>query len=104
MMQDLNLVDIFRILHPNTHRYTWRSHNPLKQARLDFLTSDAMADLINKCEIKLGCRSDHSIISIEIIQNKFTIGKGVWKFNNNLLKNEDYIKLVNKTIDNVISE
>ena len=27
---------------------------------------------------------------------------GIWKFNNNLLRNEDYIELINKIIDNEI--
>ena len=62
-----------------------------------------MIELINKCEIKPGYKSDHSFIALEIIQNKFTIGKGIWKFNNNLLKNKDYIELVNNIIDKEIS-
>ena len=103
MIQELNLCDTFRITYPNPHRYTWRSRNPLKQAQLDFfLTSNTITDLINKCEIKPGYKSDHSFIALKIIQNKFTIGKGIWKFNNNLLRNEDYIELINKVIDNEI--
>ena len=103
MIQELNLCDAFRIIHPNTCRYIGRSRNPLKQARLDFfLTSNTRTDLINKCEIKPGYKSDHSFIALEIIQNKFTIGKVIWKFNNNLFRNEDYIELINKVIDNEI--
>ena len=79
MIQELNLCDTYRIFHPNTCRYTWRSRNPLKQARLDFfLTSDTIIDLINKCEIKPGYKSDHSFIALEIIQNKF------WGFGNSI--------------------
>ena len=58
-----------------------------------------MMDIIHKCDVKTSYRSDHSIISLEIIQNRFTIGKGVWKFNNNLLKNKDYLKTINSVID-----
>ena len=46
-----------------------------RQARLDvFLTS--MMDLIHKTHITLRYLSDHSSITLEIIENKFLIGKG----------------------------
>ena len=78
MIQELNLCDIFRNFYPKLHRYTWRIRNPVKQARLDyFLTSSSMIDLIYKSEIKPGYLSDHSFITLEFIENKFTIGKGV---------------------------
>ena len=35
---------------------------------------------------------------MEILLNKFNHGKGVWKFNNSLLKNTKYLKLTNKII------
>ena len=38
MVQELNLCDVFRNLHPHIRRYTWRTHNPLKQARLKFFS------------------------------------------------------------------
>ena len=40
------------------------------------------------------------MVTIEFELNKFTIGKGVWTMNNNLLKNIDYIN----TINNIIQE
>ena len=58
-----------------------------------------MIDLIYKSEIKPGYVSDHSFITLEIIENKFTIGKDVWKFNNDLLKDENYV-LINSEIQN----
>ena len=64
MMSELNLIDVYRTLHPDTHRYTWRRKNPLKQARLDyFLTSNSFQDLVNKCEIGYGnFQFDHRMI------------------------------------------
>ena len=103
MLEELDLIDIYCTIHPETCRYTWRIANPIKQARLDFfLVSNSMMDIIHKCDVKASYRSDHSIISLEIIQNRFTIGKGVWKFNNNLLKNKDYLKTINSVIDDEI--
>ena len=99
MIKDLSLADIYRQLYPTRQRYTWRKRNPLKQARLDFfLVTDTMADLIKTCDIKPGYRSDHSIITMDIILSNFNHGKGTWKFNNSLLHNQDYLNLVNKII------
>ena len=102
-MQDLNPVDVYRCMHPHKNNFTWRKRNPLKQARLDYyLTSNSLLDVINDCQIRPGCRSDHSMIELNIQLNKFTLGKGVWKFNNILLINPDYLELINKAISDLI--
>ena len=99
MINDLSLADIYRQLYPTRQRYTWRKRNPLKQARLDFFwVTDTMTDLIKTCDIKPGYRSDHSIITMDIILSNFNDGKGTWKFNNSLLQIQDYLNLVNKII------
>ena len=99
MIDDLRLLDIYRQQHPNIRRYTWRKKNPQKQARLDyFLISETLLDTVSNSEIKPAYRSDHSSIELEIKTHKFKIGKGIWKFNNSLLKNTDYVKLINGVI------
>ena len=35
ILEDRDLCDIYRYLHPNTKHYTWGRKNPIKQARLD---------------------------------------------------------------------
>ena len=44
-------------------------------------------------------RSDHSIIEMNINLSEFKHGKGYWKFNNSLLKNKNYLQLINKIIE-----
>ena len=56
-------------------------------------------DFIDKCNIKPGYRSDHSNIELLITLNKFERGRGLWKFNCSLLKDKDYLILVNNLID-----
>ena len=103
MMNELNLLDIYRLLHPNVTRFTWRKRNPIKHARLDFfLISDIMTDIVKTCNIGVAYRSDHSVIELELFLNKFTVGKGIWKFNNSLLKRQDYLNLINNAIDDEI--
>ena len=100
LMQEYNLSDMYREIHPETKRFTWRRKNPVKQARLDlFIASSNILDITNKCEIKGSYRSDHSSIELELIINKFVQGKGLWKFNNSLLKSEEYLNLVDEIIN-----
>ena len=73
----------------------------MKQARLDFfLASTSILDIVRKCEINISYRSDHSTIELQLLLNNFIRSKGVWKFNNSLLENPNYLNLVN----NIISE
>ena len=99
IMNSFNLRDTFRLFHPLVRRYTWRRKNPVRQARLDyFLVSHTMCDIITSCCINPSYRSDHSSIQIKILLNKFERGKGLWKFNCSLLKEQEYINLVNSII------
>ena len=99
IMKRNNLVDAFRLLHPALKRYSWRKKNPIQQARLDyFLISQNLTDIVIDSKISPGYRSDHSLISLKIILNTFARGKGLWKFNCSLLKNIEYLNLVNATI------
>ena len=42
-----------------------------------FLVSQNISDIVNKCEIKPGYRSDNSFIELELIPSHFKIGKGI---------------------------
>ena len=43
------------------------------------------------------------MLEVNILQSKFTRGKGVWKFNTNLLRDQAYLELINQcTKDEVI--
>ena len=93
------MIDIYRFIYPDSKRYTWRKKNPIKQARLDyFLISSSMTDAVNSVDIIPGYRSDHSILEMQLNIDNFTRGCGIWKFNNSLLKNKDYLDMVNKVI------
>ena len=48
-MEDLDIIDVFRELHPEKYRYTWRRKNPIKLARLDFfLVSSSLLSIVFK--------------------------------------------------------
>ena len=55
--------------------------------------------MIDSCYIKPSYQSHHSIIEISVSISNFVIGPGTWKMNNSLLKNKDYLGLINRLID-----
>ena len=102
-IESCNLTDIYRYFHPQTKRYTWRRKKPFQQARLDYIiTSSNFVDLVGKCNIKPGYRTDHSIAELDIQLCKFARGKGLWKFNCALLKDQEY--MVNSLINQIKAE
>ena len=66
-----------------------------------FVGAATLSDLIQTINIKPDYRTDHSIIELKVLINKFQRGKGKgrWIFNNKLLENRDYIFEINKLID-----
>ena len=54
-----------------------------------------MVKIVIKLNIRASYRSDHPVIELQFFLNKFSLGKGVWKFNNSLLTHSEYLELVN---------
>ena len=102
-MAENSLVDVWRLFNEDVRAYTWKRMNPVrKQARLDyFLINETCLEYVMDTNINPGYRTDHSsiLLKLKFINNER--GLGYWKFNNSLLKNKDYIKLVKDTIQEV---
>lgn len=81
-MEDLQLVDYYRVTHPEMRVYTWRENDPLKQDRLDYiLISESLSNIVEKFSIKPNI--DQIIVAvIEFKFSPFVRGHGIWKFNN----------------------
>ena len=96
LLNEYDLVDIWRTKNPNIHHYTWRRNNPLMQARLDYwIISISLTYNVTECKIKPSIKSDHSLISLTILSNlNAKKGPGLWKFNAALLQNNDYVEML----------
>ena len=104
-IQQNNLVDIWRELHPQDKTFTWQKYNENKQSRLDFfLVSASLLPFVQKADIKPGFCSDHSAIELEIDFSKFERGRGFWKFNSSLLQDPNYLTLIKDTIKRVVAQ
>ena len=104
-MTEYSLVDIWRVRNKELSQFTWRGKGQagLVQSRIDFwLISSSLEYELDKCLIQPGLLSDHSILllSLNLLQIKRR-ERGTWKFNNNLLKDLEYIELIQKIIEQV---
>ena len=87
LLQEFELVDVWRELFPNIKRYTWRRTRPLQQSRLDyiFISDNLHRCRLTKARIDPGFLSDHSFVYAEIDARNPSRGPGIWRFNNELL-------------------
>ena len=77
---------------------------PFKQSRLDFFfISSELLSLVHKSDISSGYRTDHSLVRLSLTLNKIKRGPGIWKFNNSLLKDENFVSKIIKTIKETIT-
>ena len=106
LCQDLDLFDIWRLKNPKKSSFTWHSRSkPIKQSRLDyFLVSSDIGDICHKTSITPGYRTDHSMISIEIRFTQQKSGRGLWRFNNSILRDIEYVNEVKQCIRKTLSQ
>ena len=89
-----NLPDVWRSLNPDLESFTWRNKSFTIQYRLHyFLVSQDLCRLTTSCKIVHAAETDHSEILIHFKNENANQrkGPGVWKFNNLLLKDEEFI-------------
>ena len=97
-----HIIDPFREKCPLLKQYTWRRRNPIKQARLDFfLTSEGLSQFTSQSKIGPSYRSDHSLVTLELIFSKTSKGNSYWKHNNSLLTDIDYLQVINTKIKEI---
>ena len=102
MCAEFNLVDVWRVFNNDKAEYTWRTKSCSKQARLDFiLVSENLITGIDYVNIEYGYRSDHSMVTLATKGAKLENAKPIWKFNNSLLSDREYVNIVKSVISQV---
>ena len=106
ILAEYSLKDVWRIHHPHTRQYTWRRLNPVQQSRIDYVFASkhlVSNNVVVKSEIEPGILSDHSIVNLEMRIYSNEKGPGLWRFNNTLLKNEEFVNSVRDEISKAIA-
>ena len=105
LIDTFELDDVCRDQEPAARSYTWSAYSNLKQARLDyFLVSTDLAGLVESIQTCAGYRTDHSLVVMNMIFTHQERGRGFWKFNNSLLSDPAYVKLVKDCINETVDE
>ena len=106
ILTSCDLVDVWRIQHPNKKQFTWHStQKPYVHSRLDyFLISDNLISSIKQSVIKPGYKTDHSIATIKYDSIKDKKGPGYFKLNNSLLLDDEYKALIKNCIINTVDD
>ena len=100
-IEEHEVVDIWRTMHPDKNGYTWRKLNPSPCfSRLDyFFCSQNLLQLVDTIEVKPDLLTDHSIVQITLVFNPQKPGSGYWKFNNSFLQDKDFLDKINQLLD-----
>ena len=96
LMDELNLVDIYRNLHPSIKSFTYESKPLNLKSRIDFiLVSRPIAVDAKSAEIRPSVAPDHKATFLSFnIRSELRRGPGTWKFNNSLFKDDKFKKLI----------
>ena len=101
MRESLDLIDAWRVLHPDLLKFTWRQRRPEVHSRLDFFSIDC--NTID-AEIIPGYKTDHSMITIKVSLHSNNRGHGFWKLNTSLLEDTEYVTLIKSVIQQTKDE
>ncbi|KAJ8025020.1 hypothetical protein HOLleu_35107 [Holothuria leucospilota] len=105
LMTSHHLLDIWRERNPCLKYFTWSSNiTPGIHCRLDFfLVAKHLCHAISNVSFSPGIQSDHSFVQLTISHQSFRRGPGLWKLNNSLLNDPDFIVLITDLIENELS-
>ena len=95
----LNLIDVWRNMHKDSLKFTYRNERLKMASRIDmWLVNSDACQYVNKTSIKpVAICPDHFAITLEMRFNDIKRGPGYWKFNNSLLT-DDFYRLKIKNI------
>ncbi|KAL9963682.1 hypothetical protein ACROYT_G027211 [Oculina patagonica] len=106
MMSENDLIDIWRIRHPDDKRFTWRQKTPLIQRRLDFwLVSDSCQEEVLATDVIPAIKSDHSAISLHFKSiTNYDRGPSFWRFNSSLADDPVYAEFLKNSYPSWLDE
>ena len=105
IMDEFCMKDVWRIFWQDKKEYSWRKKGELQKAsRIDFaLVSAGLDQLVKHATYLSSIKTDHRAIYVVIDTLPFERGKGFWKLNTKLLKDQQYIEYMKKEIEHTVS-
>ena len=106
-IQEAGLVDIWRRLQPSAREFTCIKETMGSKSRIDFfLVSENLLHTIPAPEANIanGFLTDHSLVTIKINIGQTITGRSYWKFNNKLLVDDEFVKMMQTRIPEIIRQ
>ena len=102
-MEDLELTDAWRDRNPDKKQMSWRRRKALSTkmsgSRIDLaLISMSLVNVTENITYTCGHKTDHALLSLEILQKANARGPGYWKFNRLLLHDKIFVDRANEII------
>ena len=95
MMEELELIDVFRKHYPRKPCFSYESKALKVSSRIDFfLVARPLTNWVLNIETKASNAPDHKAIKLTLKPLGVKRGPGLWKFNNSLVEDEEYVKLI----------
>ena len=95
LKEKFSLCDIWRFRNPKVKRFTFRQHHKsgFIQRRLDyFFISNNIQEIVKDSDILAAFSTDHLLVIFSLLFKKDkNRGKGLWKFNNSLTANDEFV-------------
>ena len=97
-MDIFDLVDIQRVKHPNINKYSYESKALKMRSRINFfLIAKNLTKYVQKVDIQSSIAPDHRTVHLSLHWIKEAPrGPDFWKFNNALLKDDNYTEQIRK--------
>ena len=95
MMEELELIDIFRKQYPQKLTFSYESKALKVCSRIDFfLVAHCLSKCLVNIQTKVSNAPDHNAIKLSLEPSEERQGPGLWKFNNALVDDEEYVNRV----------
>jgi len=104
IMIEFGLVDIWRTKNPYKKQFTWSQTTPQIECRLDhWLIPSQWIQATKFCKIEPAVRTDHKAVLLKLQGDNFVPrGPGLWKLNNEVLQEQEYVDLITTTIQQIL--
>ena len=99
LMNELTMLDIWRLQNPDSFVYTWSKAKPKYIAsRIDYFSINQGISYLCKAQIVPSICTDHSTLILTLHLDLVKRGNGYWKFNTVHLADKIFLDYMNKAI------
>ena len=109
IMDQFCLKDVWRCQNPQKKEYSWIKstsgpNSTSKASRIDFALVSGGLDQQVECPMYINnIKSDHRAFYMVVETTTHERGRGFWKFNNNLLRDKNFLDMMNRELDYTIT-